>query len=875
MEIAKIFDPKAIEGKWYNYWLEHGFFKSKPDHREPYTVVIPPPNVTGVLHMGHMLNNTIQDILVRKARMEGKNACWVPGVDHASIATEAKVVQKLRKEGIKKSDLSRDEFLAHAWEWKNKHGGIILQQLKKLGASCDWDRETFTMDPDYSRSVIDTFIDLHQKGYIYRGKRMINWDPSAKTALSDEEVIHKEVDSKLYHVRYRVAESQDYITIATTRPETILGDTAICIHPDDERYRHLHGKSAIVPLVGRIIPIITDTYVDMEFGTGCLKVTPAHDVNDYELGQKHGLEIIDILEADGTLSTDAQLYVGEDRFDVRAKIAVDLASAGHLIKTEPYTNKVGYSERTDVPIEPRLSLQWFVKMKDLSEPALDHVMNDDVQFWPPKFKNSYRNWMENIKDWCISRQLWWGHRIPAFYYGEGEHDYIIATDIDDAISRLQDVGKIVNPDDLKQDDDVLDTWFSSWLWPMSVFNGFYSKEEVDYYYPTNDLVTAPEIMFFWVARMIMAGYEYRGEKPFKNVYFTGIVRDKLGRKMSKSLGNSPDPIELMEQFGADGVRVGMLFSSPAGNDLPFDESLCEQGRNFSNKMWNAMRLVTSWTPEDHPRPESAILATDWMENRLNQVIVEIDDCYAKFRISEALMLTYKFAWNDFCSIYLEAVKPIYGMAIDKGTKEIVVRHFEILLKLMHPLMPFISEEMWHLLRARLTPSEALVIAPWPKAKVYNAQIIADFERSCAIITEVRNIRAQNNIPMKTTLELFVESGKDFPLTQVPIIAKLANVGEIEAIGEMPKQAFQFVIDRITFAIPYGEAVDMEEQTGKMKEEIDYLRGFLKSVQQKLTNEKFMSGAPDAVVANERKKEADAQNKINLLETKLAEMGMAF
>ena len=875
MDIAKIYDPSKIESKWYKYWLEHRYFNSVPDDREPYTIVIPPPNVTGVLHMGHMLNNTIQDILVRKARMEGKNACWVPGVDHASIATEAKVVQKLRKEGIKKSDLSRDEFMAHAWDWKNKHGGIILDQLKKLGASCDWERESFTMDPDYSRSVIDTFIDLYQKGLIYRGKRMINWDPSAKTALSDEEVIHKEVDSKLYYVRYKIVGSDSYVTIATTRPETILGDTAICVNPKDERFTHLHGKKAIVPLVNREIPIITDEYVDMEFGTGCLKITPAHDTNDYDLGKKHNLETIDVLNADGTMSQDATLYIGEDRFDVRKKIAHDLKESGDLLKEEPYKNKVGYSERTDVPIEPRISLQWFVKMDEFSKPGLEHVMNDDVQFWPPKFKNSYRHWMENVKDWCISRQLWWGHRIPAFYFGEGDEDYIIATSREDALERLSALGKVVNPEHLKQDDDVLDTWFSSWLWPISVFNGFYSDEEIEYYYPTNDLVTAPEIMFFWVARMIIAGYEYRGEKPFKNVYYTGIVRDQQGRKMSKSLGNSPDPIVLMEQYGADGVRMGMLFSSPAGNDLLFDESLCEQGRNFSNKIWNALRLVKSWTPEDKPAPEVAELALNWMDNRVSQIVEEVDDYYSKFRISDVVMTCYKFAWNDFCSWYLEAVKPNYDESIDKKTQGRVIGHFETLLKLLHPLMPFITEEIWDLLAERKSPQDRVVVAPWPLVSAYDKDLINGFDRATELTTQIRNIRKQNNIPNKIAVDLYIRDDEEADGRFYPLLKKLANIETCHRDEEMPAEAFTFVLGRAEYAVPYGEEVDVESQVDKMREELGYTRGFLSSVQKKLSNDRFVNGAPEQVVQIEKTKEADALAKIALIEEKLKAMGAEF
>jgi valyl-tRNA synthetase len=876
MEISKIYDPATSEAKWYSYWLEHKFFRSTPDEREPYTIVIPPPNVTGVLHMGHMLNNTIQDILVRKARMEGKNACWVPGTDHASIATEAKVVQKLRAEGIKKSDLSREDFLKHAWNWKEKHGGIILEQLKKLGASCDWDRTSFTMDPQYSESVIDTFIDLHRKGLIYRGERMVNWDPTALTAVSDEEVIHKEVQSALFHVRYRIAGSDEaYVTIATTRPETILGDTAICVNPKDERYASLVGKKAIVPMINREIPIIADEYVDVEFGTGCLKVTPAHDVNDYDLGQKHGLETIDVLNADGTMSAAAQMYVGEDRFAVRKKIAADLKAAGHLVKEEPYTNKVGYSERTDVPIEPRISLQWFVKMEDISKPALEHVMNDDVQFWPPKFKNSYRNWMENVKDWCISRQLWWGHRIPAWYYGAGEHDYVIAKTAPEAAKLASEaLGRSINAADLKQDEDVLDTWFSSWLWPISVFNGFYSKEEVDYYYPTNDLVTAPEIMFFWVARMIIAGYEYRGEKPFKNVYYTGIVRDKLGRKMSKSLGNSPDPIALMKQFGADGVRCGMLFSSPAGNDLPFDESLCEQGRNFSNKIWNALRLVKGWTPESREQPGSAVVAVKWMDHRLAQVIDEVNDHYSKFRISDVLMTCYKFAWNDFCSWYLEAVKPAFGENTDSSTNAAVMGHFETLLKLLHPLMPFITEEMWHLLAERRSPSEALVVSSWPAARGFDLDVVAGFAKATDVVTQVRNVRSENGMSFKEAVALYVRGDAESDAYFYPVIQKLANVSSIHRNAESPAQAFTFVRSGAEYAIPIDDNMDTGDQVEKLKAELDYTRGFLKSVEKKLSNERFVQSAPAQVVDVERKKQEDALAKIALIQEKLNAIGAA-
>lgn len=874
MEINKVYDPSAVEAKWYGYWLEHKLFHSEPDEREPYTVVIPPPNVTGVLHMGHVLNNTIQDVLVRKARQEGKNACWVPGVDHASIATEAKVVQKLRAKGIKKSDLSREEFLDHARAWKEEHGGIILKQLKRLGASCDWDREEYTMNPGYSRSVIDTFIDLYEKGMIYRGMRMVNWDPEAKTAVSDEEVIHREVDSKLYHVRYRLQGDDGWVTIATTRPETILGDTAICVNPKDERYLHLVGKKALVPLVNREIPIIADEYVDPEFGTGCLKITPAHDHNDYEIGQKHGLEALDILEADGTLAPAAELYVGEDRFAVRDKIAADLEAAGQLVKVENYKNKVGYSERTDAVIEPRLSLQWFVKMDRISKPALEHVMNDDIKFWPAKFKNSYRHWMENIKDWCISRQLWWGHRIPAFYHGPGPDDFVIAADVDTAVQKAREkTGKDLSAEDLRQDEDVLDTWFSSWLWPISVFDGFYSEEEISYYYPTNDLVTAPEIMFFWVARMIMAGYEYRGERPFHNVYFTGIVRDKQGRKMSKSLGNSPDPIKLMDTYGTDGVRVGMLLSSPAGNDLLFDESYCEQGRNFANKLWNALRLVKGMeVDENAPTPPAAAYVTEWMKHRLSQLCGKLDELYAGFRISEALMESYKFAWNDFCSWYLEAVKPERGKGIDAHTHARVVADFEVLVRLLHPLMPFITEEIWQLLGERKGPNESIVVAPWPKPQDFDEAVLADFDRATAVVSQIRNVRKKNQIANKIALDFYVgESGAE--ASHDPLVRKLANIDRIHRGESLPEKAFTFVIGQTQYAIPFEGQVDTEGMIEKLQDELDYARGFLASVRKKLANERFVNHAPEQVVEVERRKQADAEAKIALISDKLRSLGV--
>lgn len=874
MDIPAKYDPVALEEKWYQYWMDNGYFKSVPDERESYTVVIPPPNVTGVLHMGHMLNNTIQDVLVRRARMLGKNACWVPGTDHASIATEAKVVRKLREEGIKKSDLSRDGFMEHAWEWTHKHGGIILEQLKKLGASCDWDRTRFTMDEKYYDSVIDTFLDLHAKGKIYRGKRMINWDPVALTALSDEEVIHTEEQSKLYHLRYQIAGEKDvWVTIATTRPETILGDTAICINPDDERYTSLHGKKAIVPLIGREIPIIQDDYVTMDFGTGCLKVTPAHDLNDNELGVKHNLEVVDILNANGTLSEAAQLYIGEDRFDVREKIAKDLDAQGHLVKVEEYENKVGRSERTNAIIEPRLSMQWFVDMQDLSKPALENVMNDNIAFWPKKFKNSYRHWMENVKDWCISRQLWWGHRIPAFYYGENEDDFVVAKTMEEALiaAREKSGNANMSADDLKQDEDVMDTWFSSWLWPISVFDGFYEKEEVDYYYPTNDIVTAPEIMFFWVARMIVAGYEYRGELPFKNVYYTGIVRDKQGRKMSKSLGNSPDPIELIKLYGADGVRVGMLLTSPAGNDLPFDVQLCEQGRNFSNKIWNAFRLVNGWESEDKPQPESAKVAIEWMRSQFAVKLAEMNQSYDSFRISEVLMTTYKLIWDDFCSWYLEMVKPPYQHTIDiqtlKATKEI----FSDILKVLHPFMPFISEEVWHFLTDSENPEDALIVATWPEAADVNESVLDKFAICTEVVTQIRTIRKENNLANKNAIELCVKVNEGHDKDFDSVIAHLCNISDIQYVAEKPENSFSFITKGNEYFVPFSDDIDIEAEREKLEKELEYTKGFLNAVDKKLSNERFVSNAPEAVVASEKKKQADAKSKVDLLEQKLASL----
>ncbi|MFY7970684.1 MAG: valine--tRNA ligase [Flavobacteriales bacterium] len=870
MEIPSKYDPTTTEDKWYAYWMEHKLFRSVPDERKPFTIVIPPPNVTGVLHMGHMLNNTIQDLLVRRARMRGYNALWVPGTDHASIATEAKVVQKLRKEGIKKSDLSRDAFLEHAWEWTHKHGGIILEQLKKLGASCDWERTRFTMDEKYYDSVIDCFLDLYKKGKIYRGERMINWDPAALTALSDEEVIYKEVASKLYHVKYAIAGSNsEFITIATTRPETILGDTAICVNPKDERYLHLHGKKAIVPLLGREVPIIADEYVEMEFGTGCLKVTPAHDPNDFLLGEKYKLEVVNMMNADGTISPAGQLYVGMDRFEVRTKIVEDLSAAGHLVKTEEHINKVGYSERTDVVIEPRLSLQWFVDMKELSKPALDHVMDDTIRFFPPKFKNAYRNWMENIKDWCISRQLWWGHRIPAWYGPDGTFE--VAKSEAEALALFQAKNPAITASDIQQDPDVLDTWFSSWLWPISVFDGFYKEDEVSYYYPTADLVTAPEIMFFWVARMIIAGYEYRGTFPFRNVYYTGIVRDKQGRKMSKSLGNSPDPIDLMAQYGADGVRVGMLLSSPAGNDLLFDESLCEQGRNFANKIWNAFRLVKGWEEKvDNTvvQPESARVAIEWMNARFQAVLADLNDDYDKFRINEALMSTYKLVWDDFCAWYLEMVKPAYGSAMDATTYAATVTIFENILKVLHPFMPFLTEEIWHFISERAAGTGSLCVATWPEANEANPPLLGKFDQFTEVMIGLRNIRKENNIPQKEKLSMKVKAANADTTFDANII-HLGNLESIEYSSEKPSNSFTFIVNGNEYFVPFTANVDVEGERKKLTDELNYTRGFLKSVEAKLGNERFVNNAPAAVLETERKKQSDALSKIAMIEEKLS------
>ena len=882
--IPSKYDPTSVEDKWYAYWLENGYFHSEVDHtKEPYTIVIPPPNVTGVLHMGHMLNNTIQDVLIRRARMMGFNACWVPGTDHASIATEAKVVRKLRDEGIKKGDLSRDEFMEHAWEWTHKHGGIILEQLKKLGASCDWNRTAFTMDPKYSDSVIDTFIDLYEKGKIYRGARMINWDPSAKTALSDEEVIYKEVNSKLYHIRYKISGTDDeFVTIATTRPETILGDTAICINPNDERYTKLHGKKAIVPLVNREIPIILDDYVDMEFGTGCLKVTPAHDVNDYELGAKHGLETINMMNADGTISEEGELYVGMDRFAVRKQIAKDLDKAGNMVATEDYQNKVGYSERTDVVIEPRLSPQWWVSMKDLAEPALENVMNNNIQFHPPKFKNTYRHWMENVKDWCISRQLWWGHRIPAYYFGDGENDFVVAQSKEDALesARIKTGNHEMTVSDLRQDDDVLDTWFSSWLWPISVFDGFYSDEEIDYYYPTNDLVTAPEIIFFWVARMIISGYEYRGEKPFKNVYFTGIVRDKLGRKMSKSLGNSPDPLELIRTYGADGVRMGMLFATPAGNDLPFDQMICEQGKKFSNKVWNAFRFLTMNMQEDIDYTptlsfDKENLADRWMMARIHQTIKAVDKDFADYKLNDALKKVYSLIWDDFCDWYIELAKPEYGEPFDPLKMNVALGFFEELMKLLHPFMPFISEEIWQFINERST-DDSLCITKWPQYNVAleNNADIEHFELFKSMISSIRNIRAEMQLSPKAELEVLVKTVSDDVSTifndDLWILTQLQSLQSVKIGASIvkPKASASAIISGNELYIPLAGLIDVEKEIERIKKEINRIEGFLKGVNGKLSNTNFVDNAPEAVVENEQNKKRDGEANLAKLREQL-------
>ena len=870
MEIASKYNPAEVEDKWYQYWLENGFFKSKPDGREPYTIVIPPPNVTGVLHMGHMLNNTIQDILVRRARMMGKNACWVPGTDHASIATEAKVVNKLAQEGIKKTDLTREEFLKHAWEWTHKHGGIILEQLKKLGASCDWDRTAFTMDEVRSESVIDVFIDLFNKGLIYRGVRMVNWDPKALTALSDEEVIYKEVHSKLYYLRYMIeGEEGKYIVVATTRPETILGDTAVCVNPNDPRFGFLKGKKVLVPLINRAVPIIMDDYVDIEFGTGCLKVTPAHDVNDYMLGEKYNLQTIDIFNDNGTLNQHGEQYAGMDRFDVREKIEKDLVAAGLMEKIEDYDNKVGYSERTDVPIEPKLSMQWFLKMTDLAKPALDAVMNDDIKLHPAKFKNTYRHWMENVKDWCISRQLWWGHRIPAYFLPEG--GYVVASNVEDALKLAKEKtgNDNLTAEDLRQDSDCLDTWFSSWLWPISVFSNVMDKdnEELNYYYPTNDLVTGPDILFFWVARMIISGYEYKKEMPFRNVYLTGIVRDKLGRKMSKSLGNSPDPLTLIEQYGADGVRMGMMMAAPAGNDVLFEDALCEQGRNFNNKIWNAFRLVKGWTVDETiEQPEASATAIRWFKMQLDKTIAEVDDSFGKYRLSEAMMAVYKLFWDEFSSWYLELVKPGYQQPVDKFTYEATLGFFDDLLKLLHPFMPFITEELWQATYTR-KEGESIMMERMPQPGAVDNSFLEAFEIVKEIIAGVRAVRLQKNIPNKEplTLEVLGEHNDRFNT----VIAKMCNLTEIVRVEEKAVGAGSFLVRTTEYAVPLGSMLNVEEELAKLNEELTYQIGFRESVLKKLSNESFVGKAPAKVIDMERKKLADAESKINSLQDSIA------
>jgi len=872
MEIPSKYEPGRVEGHWYAYWSEHGYFTSKPDHREPYTIVIPPPNVTGVLHMGHMLNNTIQDVLIRRARLLGKNACWVPGTDHASIATEAKVVAKLKEAGIAKADLSREEFLEHAWEWTHEYGGVILEQLKKLGCSCDWERTKFTMDDDMSASVINVFVDLYNKGLIYRGYRMVHWDPEAKTTLSDEEVIYAERQGNLYYLAYDIVGSDQQVTIATTRPETILGDTAICVHPDDERYAHLKGKRAIVPICDREVPIIMDPYVDMEFGTGCLKVTPAHDVNDKMLGEAHGLEIIDIFNEDASLNAHGLHFQGKDRFVVRKEIARELEEKGYLLKVEQHINKVGTSERTGAVIEPRLSEQWFLKMEDLAKPALDAVLGSgEVSLYPPKkFDNTYRHWMENIRDWNISRQLWWGQQIPAYYYGEGREDFVVAESPEAALAMARTKKPGIGLGDLRQDPDVLDTWFSSWLWPISVFGGILAPEnpEIKYYYPTNDLVTGPDILFFWVARMIISGFEYRGERPFENVYLTGLVRDKQGRKMSKSLGNSPDALKLIEDFGADGVRVGLLLSAPAGNDLLFDEALCQQGANFANKIWNAFRLVKGWEVADLPQPAAAEIGIAWYRAKFNQTLEEIGDHFSKYRISDALMATYKLVWDDFCSWLLEIAKPAYGQPIDRLTFEGVIQLFEENLKLLHPFMPFLTEEVWQHIAER-TPEQALIVARWPEPFPTEGELVAPFDFAKEVIAGVRTIRKEKNIPQKDALELHLLDAQKLGDTMDPIIMKLANLSKLEVVDRALEGSLSFRVGSNEYFIPMGEAIDIAGEIDKIEKEIHYYREFLGQVEVKLGNARFVGNAPEAVVALERKKAADAQAKIDLLEKSLA------
>lgn len=874
MDIASKYNPAEVENKWYQYWMENKLFHSEPDGREPYTIVIPPPNVTGVLHMGHMLNNTIQDVLVRRARMQSKNACWVPGTDHASIATEAKVVNKLASQGIRKSDLTREEFLNHAWDWTHEHGGIILQQLKKLGASCDWDRTAFTMDEVRSESVLKVFCDLYEKGLIYRGVRMVNWDPKALTALSDEEVIHKEVHGKLYYLRYRIEgdPAGSYAVVATTRPETIMGDTAMCINPNDPKNAHLKGKKVIVPLINRVIPVIEDDYVDIEFGTGCLKVTPAHDVNDYMLGEKYNLPSIDIFNPDGTLNEHGAMYAGMDRFAVRTQIEKDLKAAGLMEKMEPYTNKVGFSERTNEAIEPKLSMQWFLKMEELAKPAAEAVENDTIRFYPEKYKNTYRHWMENIKDWCISRQLWWGHQIPAYFLPQG--GYVVAMSKEEAFQKAKkQVDYPITIDELKQDEDVLDTWFSSWLWPISVFDGINQPDnkDISYYYPTSDLVTGPDIIFFWVARMIMSGYAYRKEPCFRNVYFTGIVRDKLGRKMSKQLGNSPDPIELMEQYGADGVRMGMLLSSAAGNDLLFDETLCEQGRNFNNKIWNAFRLIKGWETDDSlPQPEAAKVAAEWFKSKLSETITELDDLFSKYRLSEALMLLYKLFWDEFSSWYLEIIKPAYQQPIDSETYRITLDYFDALLRLLHPFMPFITEELWQASQER-EPGDSIMTAQQPKAKDTDTLLLIDVERVKQIIAGVRTVRLEKNIPQKEPLELQIVGGDRDKYSSV--ISKMCNLSSFSSVSEKQAGAAGFMVGTTEYAIPLTGMMDVEAELQKLRAELTYTEGFLQSVVKKLSNERFVQNAKPEIVETERRKQADAESKIALLKENIAALSV--
>ena len=870
--VADKYTPQDIESKWYEYWIDNKLFHSEPDAREPYTIVIPPPNVTGMLHMGHMLNNTLQDVLMRRARQAGKNACWVPGTDHASIATEAKVVAKLAAEGINKADLTREEFLAHAWEWKEKHGGIILKQLRKLGASCDWDRTCFTMDEARTQSVIKVFCDLYDKGKIYRGVRMVNWDPSAKTALSDEEVIYKESQGKLYYLRYMVEGTDRYLVVATTRPETILGDTAVCLNPNDERYKDIpEGARVIVPLVGRSVPIIRDEYVDIEFGTGALKVTPAHDVNDYMLGEKYALETIDIFNDDGTINDKVGMYVGMDRFECRKVIEGDLQAAGLMEKVEAYTNNVGYSERTGVAIEPKLSMQWFLSMKEIAEPATKAVLEDSIKFIPAKYKNTYRHWMENIKDWCISRQLWWGQRIPAYYLPKG--GYVIAPTAEEALvnAREKAQDETLELSDLRQDEDVLDTWFSSWLWPISVFDGIRNpdNEEIKYYYPTSDLITGPDIIFFWVARMIMAGYEYRGDKPFGNVYFTGIVRDKLGRKMSKQLGNSPDPLDLIAQYGADGMRVAMMLSSSAGNDVMFDEALCEQGRNFGNKIWNAYRLISMWqVDENAEQSENNRLSVEWFGHTLSKAVAEINDLFASYRISEAFMRIYKLFWDDFSGWYLEMVKPAYQQPTDKTTMEATRHYFDLLMRLIHPFMPFVTEEIWQDLAPR-AEGESIMYAPMPVAEQVDEALLARFTLAMEVISGVRNVRKQKNIAQKNALQLNVIEDENYPKEYAPVIAKMCNLETITSIEEKDPTADAFIVKTTQYFIPMGDQIDVEAEMKKLTEELTYLEGFLGSVMKKLSNERFVQSAPEKVVANERAKKADAEAKIAAIKERMA------